>query len=151
MHTIILGAGISGLVAGYTLSQKENNLIILAKDSDYGGLGGYFTIEGFRFDRFVHFSFTKDDKVDPIFVNSSWGYRICEEKHLVKYLRDKHKFYILVRPNSDFPSLCVKHTFPLWVIYYSAGLRLSNWSENILDLLKIFESKMLGLNICIVI
>lgn len=118
MHTIILGAGISGLVAGYTLSQKENNLIILAKDSDYGGLGGYFTIEGFRFDRFVHFSFTKDDKVDPIFVNSSWGYRICEEKHLVKYLRDKHKFYILVRPNSDFSSLCVKHTFPLWVIYY---------------------------------
>ena len=118
MHTIILGAGISGLVAGYTLFQEENNLIILAKDSDYGGLGDNFTIEGFRFDRFVHFSFTKDDKVYPIFVNSSWGYQICEEKHLVKYLRDKHELYILVRPNPDFPSLCIKHTFPLWVIYY---------------------------------
>lgn len=106
------------MVAGYTLFQEENNLIILAKDSDYGGLGDNFTIEGFRFDRFVHFSFTKDDKVYPIFVNSSWGYQICEEKHLVKYLRDKHELYILVRPNPDFPSLCIKHTFPLWVIYY---------------------------------
>ena len=67
----ILGAGISGLVAGYTLFQEENNLIILAKDSDYGGLGDNFTIEGFRFDRFVHFSFTKDDKVYPIFVKLS--------------------------------------------------------------------------------
>lgn len=106
------------MVAGYTLFQEENNLIILAKDSDYGGLGDNFTIEGFRFDRFVHFSFTKDDKVYPIFVNSSWGYQICEEKHLVKYLRDKHELYILVRPNPDFSSLCIKHTFPLWVIYY---------------------------------
>lgn len=71
MHTIILGAGISGLAAGYTLSQKENDLIILEKDSDYGGLCGNFTIDGFRFDRFVHFSFTKDEKVNQIFVNSS--------------------------------------------------------------------------------
>lgn len=32
-------------------------------------------------------------------------------KHLVKYLKDKHKLYILVRPDSDYSSLCVKHAF----------------------------------------
>ena len=71
MHTIILGAGISGLGAGYSLAQNGNNPIILEKDETYGGLCGNFTIEGFRFDRFVHFSFTKDEKVNKIFVDSS--------------------------------------------------------------------------------
>lgn len=66
MHTIILGAGISGLGAGYSLAQNGNNPIILEKDETYGGLCGNFTIEGFRFDRFVHFSFTKDEKVNKI-------------------------------------------------------------------------------------
>lgn len=32
-------------------------------------------------------------------------------KHLVKYLKDKHKLYILVRPDSDYSSLCVKQAF----------------------------------------
>ena len=48
MHTIILGAGISGLGAGYSLAQNGNNPIILEKDETYGGLCGNFTIEGFR-------------------------------------------------------------------------------------------------------
>ena len=32
-------------------------------------------------------------------------------KHLVKYLKDKHKLYILVRSDSDYSSLCVKQAF----------------------------------------
>ena len=32
-------------------------------------------------------------------------------KHLVEYLKDKHKLYILVRSDSDYSSLCVKQAF----------------------------------------
>ena len=56
--TIILGSGIAGISAGYHLKQKGQNAVIYEKDADWGGLCGYFSIDGFRFDRFVHFTFT---------------------------------------------------------------------------------------------
>lgn len=68
---IILGAGISGLGAGHSLRQKKNSPIILEKDETYGGLCGNFIIKGFRFDRFVHLSFTKDEEVNKIFAEGS--------------------------------------------------------------------------------
>lgn len=69
MHNeiIILGAGIAGLGAAYKLSNCDKSCIILEKDNTYGGLCGNFTIEGFRFDRFVHFSFAKSEVVNLIF------------------------------------------------------------------------------------
>ena len=52
---LILGAGISGLGAAYKLSCNGQQTVVLEKDTTYGGLCGNFTIDGFRFDRFVHF------------------------------------------------------------------------------------------------
>lgn len=57
---IILGAGIAGLGAAYKLSKDNQHIIVLEKDDTYGGLCGNFTIEGFRFDRFVHFFFFEE-------------------------------------------------------------------------------------------
>lgn len=69
---IIIGAGISGLGASYTLRQHGIPNIILEKDDTYGGLCGNFTIAGdFRFDRFVHLSFSKDNQVIELFRKSS--------------------------------------------------------------------------------
>ena len=51
-NTIILGAGISGLGAAYSLRQKGETPLVLEKDETYGGLCGCFTIDGFTFDRF---------------------------------------------------------------------------------------------------
>lgn len=68
---IILGAGISGLGAGYSLRRKGISAILLEKDSTYGGLCGNFEIDGFRFDRFVHFSFSNNEKVNELFSLSS--------------------------------------------------------------------------------
>ena len=71
---IIIGAGISGLGASYGLRKLGENAIILEKDDTYGGLAGNFTIaEGFRFDRFVHFSFSGNDEVNKIFNESTAG------------------------------------------------------------------------------
>ena len=66
---LILGAGISGLGAAYKLSCNGRQTVVLEKDTTYGGLCGNFTIDGFRFDRFVHFSFAKDEQVNRIFMD----------------------------------------------------------------------------------
>lgn len=67
---LILGAGIAGLGASYALQKKGECSVIIEKDSTYGGLCSCFEIDGFRFDRFVHLSFSKIDEVNDIFSKS---------------------------------------------------------------------------------
>jgi len=70
-NILILGSGIASLSAAYYLRNKGYTPIILEKDKTYGGLCGNFIIDGFEFDRFVHFSFAKDDEVNRVFSLSS--------------------------------------------------------------------------------
>ena len=67
---LILGAGIAGLGASYALRKKGESSVIIEKDSTYGGLCSGIEIDGFRFDRFVHLSFSKIDEVNEIFNKS---------------------------------------------------------------------------------
>ena len=71
MGTIILGSGITGISAGYHLEKLGEKVIVFEKDSDWGGLCGYFTIDGFRFDKFVHFSFAENEYVVNQFKTSA--------------------------------------------------------------------------------
>lgn len=66
-QNIIIGAGIAGLGAAHALKLKGEDSLVLEKDETWGGLCGCFEIDGFRFDRFVHFSFSKDARVNDIF------------------------------------------------------------------------------------
>ena len=70
-NNIVLGAGIAGISASYHLKQKGIESTIYEKDSDWGGLCGFFEINGFRFDRFVHFTFTTDEYIINTFEKSS--------------------------------------------------------------------------------
>lgn len=70
-NNIVLGAGIAGISASYHLKQKGIESTVYEKDSDWGGLCGFFEIDGFRFDRFVHFTFTTDEYILGIFEKSS--------------------------------------------------------------------------------
>jgi protoporphyrinogen oxidase len=67
MKNIILGAGIAGIAASYELRQYNIDSILLEKNNNWGGLLDNFEIDGFRFDKFVHFSFAKDEYVNNIF------------------------------------------------------------------------------------
>ncbi|NCA80706.1 MAG: hypothetical protein EOM76_11090, partial [Sphingobacteriia bacterium] len=67
----ILGSGIAGISAGYYLKKIGQQSVIFEKDNDWGGLCGQFSINGFRFDRFVHFTFTNNREVADIFQHSS--------------------------------------------------------------------------------
>ena len=71
IDNVILGAGIAGLGASYSLHQRGEKSVIFERDNTYGGLCGNFTIDGFRFDRFVHFTFSKNEQVNAIFNASS--------------------------------------------------------------------------------
>lgn len=68
---VILGAGIAGISAGYHLRKQNIPSVIFEKDDDWGGLCANFTIEGFRFDRFVHFSFAGNPETAKIFADSA--------------------------------------------------------------------------------
>lgn len=72
MKNIVLGAGIAGIAASYEL--KENNIesIILEKNNNWGGLLDNFSIDGFRFDKFIHLSFAKDEYVNNIFFKTDF-------------------------------------------------------------------------------
>lgn len=74
MGTIILGSGISGISAGYHLKRKGEDVVIYEKDNDWGGLCSNFTIDGFRFDKFVHFTFSNDEYISKLFEESSPTY-----------------------------------------------------------------------------
>lgn len=74
MGTIILGSGISGISAGYHLKKTGEEVVIYEKDNDWGGLCAYFSIDGFRFDKFVHFTFSDDEYINKIFEESSPTY-----------------------------------------------------------------------------
>ncbi len=67
MKNIILGAGISGIAAAYELKNNKLDSIIFEKNNNWGGLLDNFTIDGFRFDKFVHLSFANDEYVNDIF------------------------------------------------------------------------------------
>ncbi|MBR3603175.1 MAG: FAD-dependent oxidoreductase [Elusimicrobiaceae bacterium] len=70
-QTVILGSGVAGLSAAFHLQKKNKSVCIYEKDGDWGGLCGNFSIDGFRFDRFVHFTFTDDPYIKGLFEKSS--------------------------------------------------------------------------------
>lgn len=73
-NTVILGSGPAGIAAGFHLKQKGISSIIYEKDNDWGGLCGCFEIDGFRFDRFVHFTFSDNKYIADLFEKSSPTY-----------------------------------------------------------------------------
>ena len=62
---VIIGAGFSGIAAGYA-NKKKHPLIIESKD-EFGGLCGSFVINGCRFEYGPHFSFTNNSVVREVF------------------------------------------------------------------------------------
>jgi protoporphyrinogen oxidase len=67
----ILGGGIAGISAGYHLSIRGIENTVFERNISWGGLCDNFLIgNGFRFDYFIHLSFSKSDYVNELFKNS---------------------------------------------------------------------------------
>jgi protoporphyrinogen oxidase len=65
-HVLILGAGPSGLGAGYELSRHGVACTVLDKNDRVGGLARTFVVKGFRFDVGPHRFFTKDSLINEL-------------------------------------------------------------------------------------
>lgn len=65
----ILGGGIAGLAASCALGHQAT---VYEADTAPGGLCDGFEIDGFHFDRAVHFSFAKEEKAIPFFEKTSF-------------------------------------------------------------------------------
>ena len=65
--TIVIGAGIAGLTAGFQLKKSNKNYAIFEKNSSVGGLLDNFSFQGHRFDKAIHLSFATENEVRKIF------------------------------------------------------------------------------------
>ncbi|MDD5528237.1 MAG: NAD(P)/FAD-dependent oxidoreductase [Patescibacteria group bacterium] len=60
---LIIGGGLSGLVAAYELAKKGQAIEIFEKDNQLGGLAGSFSFNGTMIEKFYHHFFKTDSNV----------------------------------------------------------------------------------------
>lgn len=86
----ILGAGLAGLSAGYTLVKGEKSVRVLEKEEYVGGLAASFEIDGFTFDLGPHRFHTRNQRVHNQVVellgeNINWRDRLSRIYMLGKF------------------------------------------------------------------
>ncbi len=59
-EVLVAGGGVAGLSAAWHAVQKGLETKIFEKETRWGGLLDYFEVEGFRFDKAVHFAFSNN-------------------------------------------------------------------------------------------
>lgn len=63
MKVVVIGAGVTGLAAGYELAKRGHAVTVLEKEKDAGGLAGSFRIGDVWLERFYHHIFRSDNAV----------------------------------------------------------------------------------------
>jgi len=89
----IIGAGFTGLTAGYELSKKGFSVTIIEKTSDIGGLAGGFTIEGAPLEKAYHHLFRTDTDIlslcEELGMKEEVGWHQSKVGMLIKALKNK--------------------------------------------------------------
>lgn len=99
-RTVILGGGLAGLSAGYTLTQSDRKALVVEKDAAVGGLSKTIARGEFRFDLGGHRFFTKNKQVE-YFVRDLMGGELLEVDRSSKIcLRNKYFDYPLKPSNA---------------------------------------------------
>jgi protoporphyrinogen oxidase len=62
----IIGAGFTGLAAGWELARQGYDVTVLEADDEVGGLAGSFPVAGTRLEKFYHHWFTSDTHVTDL-------------------------------------------------------------------------------------
>lgn len=62
-HVVIIGAGFTGLAAGYEFAKAGVRVTLIDPDTQVGGLAGSFTVNGVPIEKFYHHWFTNDRHV----------------------------------------------------------------------------------------
>jgi len=99
---IILGGGLTGLSAGYTLTKAGFGVKVFEGDSLVGGLSKTIGHNGFRFDLGGHRFFTKDEKINNFVKELMGGELISVPRKSKIYMRGKYFDYPLKPLNAIF-------------------------------------------------
>ena len=100
--TVILGAGLTGLSAGYVLSAAGFRVRVFESGPIVGGLSRTIENQGFRFDLGGHRFFTKDDRIND-FVRKLMGEELISVPRSSKiFMRNKYFDYPLKPLNAMF-------------------------------------------------
>lgn len=102
MKVVILGAGISGLSAGYHLEKKGFEVTLYEKGKEVGGLCRSKRYNGRIFDYGVHVSFTSDEYVRNLFAKSING---DYEEHQVSCFDYWNEYWIKHEPQNNLHGL----------------------------------------------
>lgn len=90
---VIMGAGVAGLAAGYTLiGEKDINIIVLEKDHNVGGLARTIKRNNFSFDLGGHRWFTKNDELND-WLRVLMGDELLNVRRISRIYYDK-EFYL---------------------------------------------------------
>lgn len=102
---VILGAGISGLTAAYSLSKKGHQVIIFEKSKEIGGLAGSFIDEdGCVYDYGPHQFCTDNPKLVKVLEEILGNNLLIRKKKVSQYFFKKHIPYPL-RPTDYFTKI----------------------------------------------
>jgi len=119
---VIMGGGLAGLSAAYTLSSAEKDITVFEGDSTIGGLAKTIVKGGFRFDLGGHRFFTRNEKIEG-FVKSLMGDELIVVPRSSKiYLLNKFFDYPL-KPTNAFFGLGAGITFKILVDYLYERLK----------------------------
>ena len=121
MKTIVLGAGLAGLSAAYELSRRGNEVVVLEKCHQPGGLAATVRHNGFAYDLGPHRFHTRDHRILN-FVSGLPGVELMELQRVSRIrLLDRYFDYPLALGN-------VLSEMPL---HRGAGMLLSFFGEKI--------------------
>ncbi len=76
-RVVIIGAGFTGLAAGYEMSRRGLDVTILELETAEGGLAASFDVGGQPLERFYHHWFTNDRDVVELISSSGCETRLC--------------------------------------------------------------------------
>jgi len=102
----VLGGGLTGLSAGYSLSKAGMSVAVLEGDSSVGGLSRTIEKDGFRFDLGGHRFFSTDEKLNS-FVRGLMGDELVEVARSSKILMNGKYFNYPLSPVNAFFGLGV--------------------------------------------
>lgn len=101
-QVLILGGGLTGLAAGFVLSEAGAGVAIFEGDSAVGGISKTIGHRGFRFDLGGHRFFTNDERIDSFVRNLMKGELISVPRSSKIFMRGKYFDYPLKPLNALF-------------------------------------------------
>ncbi len=95
----VLGAGLAGLSAAYTLTKANKRVVVVEKSREVGGLARTVVHNGFRFDLGGHRFFTKNPEVEEL-VRALLGEELLLAKRSSKIFMRGRYFDYPIRPTN---------------------------------------------------